>query len=157
LPRIDGWRSDFAPESPAGLARRIDPGRSVALRGPTLPADARRLSVPLTVHGTLVGLVAYVAARDGSFVPIRLARNEGPRPRGRAARARREARGGKPVAFRFDPPPKLIERGANSGGPAVGTAVLGTPRVDGRTLTDYGDWVGTTGVSQLTRKGGLRF
>ena len=157
LPRIDGWRSDFAASSPSELARKIDPGRSIALRGPILPRDARRLSVAMTVHGTLVGLVAYVAARDGSFIPIRLARNEGPRPRVLVARVPPEARGGKLVAFRFDPPPKLIERGANSGGPAVGTVVLGPPRVDGRALTDYGDWVGTTGVAGLTRHGALRF
>ena len=157
LPRIDGWRSDFAAPSPAELARKIDPGRSIALRGPTLPRDARRLSVAMTVRGTLVGLVAYVAARDGSFVPIRLARNEGSRPRVLVARVPPEARGGKLVAFRFDPPPKLIERGANSGGPAVGTVVLGPPRVDGRALTDYADWVGTTGVAGLTRHGALRF
>ncbi|HEY7017441.1 MAG TPA: hypothetical protein VH297_03150, partial [Gaiellaceae bacterium] len=157
LPRIDGWRSDFASESPAELARAIDPGRSVALRGPTLPADAKRLSVSLTVRGTLIGLVAYVQARDGSFVPIRLARNEGARPRVLVARVPPEARGGKLVAFRFDPPPKLIERGANSGGPATGTAVLGPPSVDGRVLTGYGDWIGTTGVENLTRRGALRF
>jgi len=157
LPRIDGWRSDFAAASPAELARKIDPGRSVALRGPTLPPDARRLSVAMTVRGTLVGLVAYVAGRDGSFVPIRLARNEGPRPRVLVARVPPEARGGKLVAFRFDPPPKLIERGANSGGPTVGTVVLGRPRVDGRPLTDYSDWVGTTGVAGLTGHGALRF
>ncbi len=157
LPRIDGWRSDFAADGPRELARKIDPGRSVALRGPTLPADARRLSVSLRVRGTLVGLVAYVAARDGSFVPIRLARNEGPRPRVLVARVPPAARGGKLVAFRFDPPPKLIERGANSGGPAHGTVVLGPPRVDGRPLTDYGGWVGTTGVDGLTRRGALRF
>jgi ABC-type lipoprotein release transport system permease subunit len=157
LPRIDGWRSDFASEGPSGLARAIDPGRSVALRGPTVPKDARRLSIPLTVRGTLVGLVAYVRARDGAFVPIRLARNEGPRPRVLVARIPPEARGGKLVAFRFDPPPKLIERGANSGGPAVGTVVLGPPRADGRKLTDYGDWTGTTGVAGLTQRGALRF
>ena len=34
----------------------------------------------MAVQRTQLGLVAYVAARDGSFVPIRLARNEGPRP-----------------------------------------------------------------------------
>jgi hypothetical protein len=157
LPRIDGWRSDFAAAGPAELARKLDPGRSVALRGPTLPRDARKLSVSLRVRGTLVGLVAYVAAPDGAFVPIRLARNEGPRPRVLVARVPPEARGGKLVAFRLDPPPKLIERGANSGGPAHGTVVLGPPCVDGRTLTDYGDWVGTTGVAGLTRRGALRF
>lgn len=157
LARIGGWRSDFASAGPQQLARDVDPGRPVALRGPQLPASARRLSVRMVVRGTLLGLVAYVQARDGAFVPVRLARNEGPRPELLTARVPAEARGGRLVAFRFDPPPKLDERGADAGAPAVGTVLLGPPLADGRPLTGYGDWTGTAGVAGLTQRGALRF
>ena len=103
------------------------------------------------------GLVAYVAAQDGSFVPIRLARNEGPRPTILVVPVPAAARGGRLVAFRLEPPPKLEERGADSGAPAVGSVELGPPRVDGRPLTDYGDWVGTVGADHLQRGRALRF
>jgi hypothetical protein len=157
LARIDGWRSDFASAGPDELARDVDPGRPVALRGPRLPANARRLSVRMVVRGTLLGLVAYAQAPDGSFVPIRLARNEGPRPVVLTARIPAAARGGRLVAFRLDPPPKLEERGADAGAPAVGSVVLGPPLADGRPLTAYGGWTGTTGVDGLTQRGPLRF
>ncbi|HSD78217.1 MAG TPA: hypothetical protein VLA98_12465, partial [Solirubrobacteraceae bacterium] len=157
LAGIGGWRADFASTGPEALAGKIDPQRPVALRGPRLPDDAKRLSLRMVVHRTVLGLVAYVQARDGSFVPIRLARNEGPRPQTLTARVPLEARGGSLVAYRFEPPPRLEERGADSGAPALGTVTLGPPRADGRPLTDYGDWIGTVGVSGLSRDGGLRF
>ena len=157
LAGIGGWRSDFAAAGPSELARDIDPQRPVALRGPRIPADARQLSLRMVVHGTQLGLVAYVAAPDGSFVPIRLARNEGPRPPVLRAPVPPRARGGRLVAFRLEPPPKLEERGADSGAPAVGSVELGPPRVDGRPLTDYGDWLGTVGADRLTRGSALRF
>ena len=103
----------------------------------------------MVVNRTQLGLVAYVAAPDGSFVPIRLARNEGPRPTVLVAPVPAAARGGRLVAFRLEPPPKLEERGADSGAPAVGSVELGPPRVDGRPLTDYGDWLGTVGADRL--------
>jgi hypothetical protein len=157
LAGIGGWRSDFASAGPKQLAHEVDPGRPVALRGPRIPDGARRLSLRMVVHRTQLGLVAYVAAPDGSFVPIRLARNEGPRPTVLVAPVPAGARGGRLVAYRLEPPPKLEERGADSGAPAVGIVELGPPRVDGRPLTGYGDWVGTTGVDRLTRRGALRF
>ena len=122
----------------------------MALRGPRIPADARQLSLRMFVQRTQLGLVAYVAAPDGSFLPIRLARNEGPRPPVLVAPVPAAARGGRLVAFRLEPPPKLEERGADSGAPAVGSVELGPPRVDGRPLTDYGDWLGTVGVDRLS-------
>jgi hypothetical protein len=160
LAGIGGWRSDFASAGPLQLGRDVDPRRPVALRGPRLPADARQLSLRMIVHRTQLGLVAYVAAPDGSFVPIRLARNEGPRPPVLVAPVPARARGGRLVAFRLEPPPKLEERGADSGAPAVGSVELGPPRVDGRPVTDYGDWlgtVGTVGVDHLRSRGVLRF
>lgn len=157
LARIGGWRSDFAPRRPRELARLLDPQRPVALRGPRLPADARRLVLPVEVRGTEIGVVAYVRAGDGSFVPIRLGRSrEGARLR-LGARVPAEARGGTLVAFRFEPPPKLEERGADAGAPATGAAQFGRPLVDGRPLTAYGDWTGTVGVADISRRDGLRF
>ena len=157
LAGIGGWRSDFAAAGPQALARDVDPGRPVALRGPRIPDDARQLSLRMVVKRTQLGLVAYVAAQDGSFVPIRLARNEGPRPTVLVAPVPAAARGGRLVAFRLEPPPKLEERGADSGAPAVGSVELGPPRVDGRPLTDYGDWLGTVGADHLQRGRALRF
>jgi hypothetical protein len=157
LRRIGGWRSDFASASPAELAGLLDPQQPVALRGPRLPADAKRLELPLAVRGTEIGVVAYVRADDGSFVPLRLGRTHGDRPQRLAGRVPAAARGGRLVAFRFEPPPKLEERGADAGAPAVGSVRLGRPLADGRPLTDYGDWTGTTGVAGLSRRDGLRF
>src|SRR3954451_7347256 len=145
LAGVGGWRSDFASAGPRELARDLDPQRTVALRGPRIPDDAKRLSLRMIVHRTQLGLVAYVAAPDGSFVPIRLARNEGRRPPVLVARGPAAARRGRLVAYRLAPPPKLEERGADSGAPAVGTVELDPPRVDGRVLTDYRDWLGTVG------------
>jgi len=157
LRRIGGWRSDFAARSPAELARQLDPRRPLALRGPRLPPDAKRLTLPVQVRGTEIGVVAYVRARDGSFVAVPLGRSHGAHRQVLRAAIPAEARGGKLVAFRFEPPPKLEERGADAGAPATGSAVFGSPLADGVTLTDYGEWVGTTGVTDLSRRGGLRF
>ena len=151
-------RAIVTPEVERSLG--VQSSRVTRLAGNIAGAQVTGITVLGVPRSTLPGIDGWrsdFASRDGSFVPIRLARNEGPRPRVLVARVPSEARGGKLVAFRFDPPPKLIERGSNSGGPAVGTVVLGPPRVDGRTLTDYGDWVGTTGVAGLTRHGALRF
>ncbi|MFL5919736.1 MAG: hypothetical protein ACJ75Q_11515 [Gaiellaceae bacterium] len=157
LASIGGWRSDFAVGGPQELARMLDPQRPVGVRGPRLPVDARRLALPVDVRGTEIGVVAFIRARDGSFVPIHLGRShEGSREL-LGARIPAGARGGTLIAFRFEPPPKLEERGADAGAPAVGTAVFGRPLVDGQPLTDYGDWIGTVGVAGLGRRDGLRF
>jgi hypothetical protein len=92
------------------------------------------------VRGTVLGIVAYVRGRDGSFVPVRLSRNEGSRPAVLSARVPTEARGGRLVALRLEPPPKLEERGADAGAPAIGTIAISSPQLD------LGDWTGTVGA-----------
>jgi hypothetical protein len=113
--------------------------------------------LPVDVRGTEIGVVAFVHARDGSYVPIRLGRSHEGSSQRLSARVPAEARGGALVAFRFEPPPRLEERGADAGSPATGTAVFGRPLVDGKPVTDYGDWIGTVGVAGLSRRDGARF
>jgi len=160
LPRIDGWRSDFASASLPELAHRIDAGPK-PLRGAALPLAATRLALPIRVLGTEIGVAATIRARDGSFVPVRLGGTLDSRPVVLRGTIPPRARGGKLVAFRFEPPPKLEERGADAGAPATGTVALGPPAAITPTgtvkVTDYGDWIGTTGVGSLVRRGGVRF
>jgi hypothetical protein len=98
-----------------------------------------------------------VQTADGSFHALRLGRTHGPRRQVLGTAVPPAARGGTLVAFRFEPPPKLESRGGDSGTAAIGSVVLGPPLVDGKALTDYGDWTGTVGVSGLSRRSGLRF
>ena len=161
LPRIDGWRSDFASRSTAELGRRLEPRRPVTLRGARLPADARRLIVPARVAGTEIGVVASVRRRDGSFASLVLGRTHGPRLQRLVSAVPASARGGTLVAFRFEPPPKLESRGEDTGAPAVGEVRLArplavTPRGE-VPVTDYGGWIGTAGVHRLSTAGGVRF
>ena len=158
LAGIGGWRSDFASAGPSELARDVDPrpaGRAAR------PADPGRRAAAVAADGRQ-------AERSSGSSPTwrrrtaRSSRFAWPATRGRARpcssrRCRQRARGGRLVAFRLEPPPKLEERGADSGAPAVGSVELGPPRVDGRPLTDYGDWLGTVGVDRLKRRGALRF
>ena len=157
LARIGGWRSDFASRSPRQLARLVAWHGSTALRGALFPDGARRLVLPVRVVGTEIGVVAIVRRRDGSFTPLSLGRTHGPKLQRLVTALPPRVRGGKLVAFRFVPPPRLIERGGDQGGPAVGSVFFGPPRADGHVVTDYADWRGTVGVGRLRRGGGLRF
>jgi len=160
LPRIDGWRSDFASRSLPELARRLEVGPR-RLQGAPLPFRATRLELPVRVSGTEIGVVASIWGPDGHFVALRLGESRESRGvvLGRAIPP--AARGGTLVAFRFEPPPKLEERGADTGAPATGSVLLGRPVAATPSgpvqVTDYHDWIGTTGVDRVTRARGLRF
>ena len=158
---IDGWRSDFASRSPQELARLIEPPRPVGLRGAALPRGATRLAIPVRVTGTEIGITASVRQRDGSFASLDLGRSRGTKRQRLVAPIPRAARGGTLVALRFEPPPKLEERGADTGAPAVGTVALGRPLAlmprGAEPVTDYAGWIGTTGLRRLPSRGGLRF
>ena len=161
LHRIDGWRSDFASRSPAELGTLIEPHRSVALNGAPLPREATRLVLPVQVTGTEIGVDAEVERPDGSFGRFGMGRVHGSGLQRLATVIPPNARGGRLVAFRFDPPPKLQERGADAGAPAVGSVFLGRPLAitpgGAVPATDYADWTGTVGVGRLTTGGGVRF
>ena len=161
LRTIDGWRGDFASRSPDELARLIEPRRPLALRGAPLPATATKLAILARVTGTEIGIVATVRQRNGSFASLELGRTQGTSRQRLDAAIPGAARGGMLVALRFEPPPKLEERGADTGAPAVGSVELGRPlALTPRgfvPVTDYDDWIGTTGVRRLPSHGGLRF
>ena len=161
LGRIGGWRGDFASRSPAQLARAIAWHGPVRLRGAPLPASATRLVLPVRVLGTEIGVVAIVRRTDGSFAQLTLGHTNGSRARRLVSALPAAVRGGTLVAFRFIPPPRLIERGGDQGGPAVGTVFFGRPLAltpNGPVVvTDYVDWRGTAGVRRLARADGLRF
>src|SRR4029078_5362078 len=65
------WRGDFASEPPRALQEQIG-GPPVSLRGTPIPADARELSLPVTIHGDPITLSANVRTRDGRFVVLDL-------------------------------------------------------------------------------------
>ena len=89
------------------------------------------------------------SARDGSFVPIRLGAQRrvapaGARRAGAGPGARRHARrvpaSSRRRSSRSAAPTRALRRS--------GSVELGRPRVDGRAVTDYGDWLGTVGVDR---------
>src|SRR5436190_1834333 len=157
LARIDGWRGDFASRAPSTLAKLIAPTVAVGLRGSPLPTAATRLALPVRVAGTEIGIVALVKRPDGGFASLPMGHNHGARPQRLVSVIPPAARGGTLVAFRFVPPPRLIEHGGDQGGAAVGTARFGPPLAGGAAVTDYTGWIGTSGVSGLARDRGLRF
>jgi hypothetical protein len=157
LAGIRGWRSDFASRAPGQLARSIAWHGATGLRGARLPAQATRLVLPVRVVGTQIGVVAIVKRRDGTFTPLSLGRAQGGKLKRLVSALPPALRGGKLVAFRFVPPPRLLEHGGDQGAPAVGTVFFGRPVAGGRAVTDYGGWLGTTGVQRLRRGDGIRF
>ena len=154
LARIQGWRSDFSDDSPATLARRLQPHGSTALRGITLPATAATLHVPVTVRGDRVGLSLTVLNRRGDFSSIAL----GEHGAGRhllGARIPPAARGGRIVALRLSfPVIAAFVAGHRESGTALsvsdassGVLTLGRMRAGATPLAGYGGWIGTKGIA----------
>ena len=156
LPRLR-WRDDFAALSRRELASRIG-GPPVTLRGVALPAEARRLELPVTVRGDPVRLSANIRTKQGGYLVVDL----GEPPTGRPTLARAwlpaAARGGLivgfPVEFTSVEAFTAAHR-ATSTAPTLdvfraGILTLGTPRVRGpnglrRLAVDYRNWVGSQG------------
>jgi hypothetical protein len=153
---IGGWRGDFASHSPAQLARLVAWHRPVGLRGARLPPSATKLVLPVRVVGTEIGVVAIVR-RNGAFTDFSLGETHGSRLQRLERTIPKPARGGTLVAFRFVPPPRLLEHGGDQGGAAVGTAFFGRPLAGSVPVTDYAGWLGTAGVQRLRRSDGVRF
>ena len=71
LPHLHGWRSDFAEQSPAELARLLRPRSPVALAGLTIPRGATQLTLPVRMTGSPVQLVLVVRTADGDAAQLR--------------------------------------------------------------------------------------
>jgi hypothetical protein len=154
LARIQGWRSDFSGDSPATLARRLQPPGATALRGITLPATAATLHVPVTVRGDRVGVALTVLNRRGDFSSIALGEH-GPGQHLLGARIPPAARGGRVVALRLSfPVIAAFVAGHRDSGTALavsdassGTLTLGRMRAGATPLAGYGGWIGTKGIA----------
>lgn len=142
------WRADDASRSPAELARLLRPTGSVALRGIRLPADARRLLVPVTARGDALAVRAVVITRSGTARGLPLGTTRAHRL---AAPVPPEARGGLLVSLSFDLTDTGLHGvpngGVNNAPAARGTLSVGIPRVDGRPLASgLASWTGTGGI-----------
>jgi ABC-type antimicrobial peptide transport system permease subunit len=142
------WRDDYSPLTRAQISQRLAPGGSVAVQGVRLPADARRLVVPIRARGDELAVRAVVITRAGGAQGIRLGTTTSKRL---AAAVPAAARGGLLVSFLFDLTNTGLHGvpngGINAAAVARGTLRLGTPRVDGVALPlDFAHWSGNGGI-----------
>ena len=150
---LRGWRGDFG-APPTRLAQSIEPPRPVMLRGTALPDDAMRIAVTARSSAPGVELEAVVRTTDGAFDRIDLRGDDGIA----SASVPPVLRGGRVVALRLVPPPRIQERGADAGRPVVGTVRLGPLVVSGlrsRSRLDLRSWIGVGGVA--VTENGARF
>jgi hypothetical protein len=143
------WRGDDSPQSRAELTRLLRPQGSVALQGLRLPADARRLVLPLRAHGDPLAVRAFVVTPAGTARGLALGTTTSSRL---VARVPPEARGGLLVSFTFDLTNTGLHGvpngGANAAAVAQGTMRIGRPTIDGRPLPfDAAAWTGTGGIT----------
>jgi hypothetical protein len=142
------WRGDYSPQSPSELARLLRPQGSTALRGIRLPADARRLVVPVRARGDDLAVRAFVVTPVGTVRGLAMGTTRANRL---SAAVPPDARGGLLVSFTFDLTGTGLHGvpngGANAAAVARGTMRLGAPAVDGRPLpADFSNWVGRGGI-----------
>jgi hypothetical protein len=150
---IDGWRADFAATSLSTLAAEIGAPDDVRLRGAALPPRSRSLVLPLKAAGEPFSVSADLEAKDGTFLQQKLGDVSPGRRQVLTSRLPKAIRGGRLVALRFDPPPRLVERGADAGGPARASVRLWPLRtgagVRREVVTDYASWLGVGGARQV--------
>ena len=151
LTQIDGWRSDFSATGRARLAQLLAPARRLELRGVRLPADARTLSLPVSIRGDGLRLSASVETTRGDFAEIRLGRVRGGSSRVLRGVVPAGARGGLLLSLTFDIAVGAPRGSANGGLDqqpyATGTMTLGELRVNGRSAgLDYRSWRGVNGL-----------
>ncbi len=149
------WRSDFSSTGRSQLASRLRPRGPVAIRGLRIPAGARRLLLPVRVHGDVVAISASIQTREGDFELVDFGRTRigyfGPAghaaTQGIAATLPDDAGGGLLTGFALD----LPTRGTRVFVPQLsGTLFLGRLRAVGPgvdvTLPPYTGWIGVDGA-----------
>ncbi|HEU4449041.1 MAG TPA: FtsX-like permease family protein [Gaiellaceae bacterium] len=143
---LPGWRDDFSPLAPAEIAARLRPQASAAMRGPRLPADATALEARARGPGATLTASVETAAGDYRQLVLGEPDREGATL---TAPVPPEARGGRVVALTLVPP-RIAERGADTGDPFEGTLALGALEAVTAAgtvpLGSYAGWLGENGV-----------
>lgn len=147
LPRLPGWREDFSAEPIGALARRLDGDPAgLQVQGAELPADARRVELPLRLAGARAVIQLALQRPDGTFTRLLGATELRPGHHRLSAPVTRADRGGRIVALEVALGP------GGSGTSDLGEVIPGAVRVtraDGSRveLTDFADWMPTSGGS----------
>jgi len=154
---LPGWREDFSSLTASAAAVALGPPAPLALRGPRLPEDVTRLSLPIELTGGGATVTLAVQGSDGRLLTLKLVST---RTAGRfdaEIAVPREARGGRVVGVRT-----TLQQGGSFTSD-VGSTVLGTLRAGGRPITDFAGWGPTDqvhigysagGQARVTRRGG---
>jgi hypothetical protein len=152
------WRDDFAEVDQEELARRIAPDRPLRPVGPLLPPDAEALTLPVTVQGDSLVVIANVRTKGGNYLALDL----GEARRGRTllrAPLPRAAREGTVVGLTLEQPPEESFSAAHAAAEAAEGAApdvftvgrlafeqpsVSTPRGSRQVHVDYTQWVAAT-------------
>jgi hypothetical protein len=106
LPRLPGWRADFADEPLATVARRLDGNPAgVRMRGIEIPRDARAISLRVTVDDVDAVVRLAVQRPDGTFARLLPATELRPGRYTLSDPVPPDVRGGRAVAFEVSTPP----------------------------------------------------
>jgi hypothetical protein len=142
------WRSDYSAVSPEELARRLRPRSSAELHGVRLPADAKRLELPVRARGDDLAVRAIVVTPTGAARGISLGTTSSPH----AGPIPPDTQGGLLVSLTFELTGTGLHGvpngGQNAAPVAQGTLRLGRPRADGKPLAlDFAGWTGAGGIT----------
>ena len=153
-PRLDGWRADFARASLPDLLAAIAPERREPLRGPSLPRNARRLTLRAAFEGDAIVISATVLMRNGRFASLRFV---GGPSRTQRASVPEAARGGTLLGFEL----ATDARTQHGSGVLDGTLRLGrltaeTPAGPVVVVPTYRRWIGREGI-RVVGDGTLRY
>jgi hypothetical protein len=151
LPRVDGWRPDFASRSQGELGQALKPGRA-SLRTMALPAG-RRFTLPVTATGDDVGVRAIFRSQLGDYEAVGLGHTNGAKRvllRGRIPFVHATL-----AQLKLDILTPRITANAGTGiqPSAKGVLTFGAPRVNGTAVPEgFTTWLGTGGVSGAAAK-----
>jgi hypothetical protein len=150
IPRLHGWRGDFASVTQEELARRIAPAAPAGFRGPVLPANATALE--LSARGPALTLTAIVETPRGDFAQLELGQPGRRAFRTLHAHVPRIARRGRIIDVTVSPLARIQERGSEGIplelDPQLELGLLRARTEGGGTtsLGSYGDWIAVHGV-----------